>query len=220
MNPLHSLARSFIAPIFLAGGLDALRHPASKVSSAEKVLPQLNDLGITQSPTQLVRINGCVQVAAGLLLLAGRLPRAASAALAVSLVPTTFAGHRFWEEEDPTAKAIQKTQFLKNVALFGGLILAAVDRNGSPSMAWRAKKSVSHASSSLQSAGSSLASHGSRESMGDMATAVGDVLRDVAAPLLARGLDFAGNVGSSVADRAIHAGESVQAHTNSLIRSL
>lgn len=219
MNPLHSLARLCIGPIFLAGGVDALRHPESKVTSAEKVMPRLNELGITQSPTQLVRMNGGVQVAAGLLLLTGRLPRLASAALAVSLVPTTFAGHRFWEEEDPAAKAAQKTEFLKNVALFGGLILAALDRNGSPSLAWRAKRGVSHASSSLQSAGSSLASYGTGDSIGDRAIAVGDALRDVAAPLLARGLDFAGSVGSTVADRAAHAGESIQSHTNSLIRS-
>jgi uncharacterized membrane protein YphA (DoxX/SURF4 family) len=39
------------------------------------------------------------------------------------LVPTTLAGHRFWAEEDPQAKSMQRIQFLKNLAMFGGLLL-------------------------------------------------------------------------------------------------
>ena len=44
-------------------------------------------------------------------------------ALAGSLVPTTLAGHRFWEEEDDAARAQQTVQFLKNLAMFGGLLM-------------------------------------------------------------------------------------------------
>ena len=44
-------------------------------------------------------------------------------ALAGSLVPTTLAGHRFWEEEDDAARAQQTFQFLKNLAMFGGLLM-------------------------------------------------------------------------------------------------
>jgi len=38
-------------------------------------------------------------------------------------VPTTLAGHRFWEEEDEAARAQQTVQFLKNAAMMGGLLL-------------------------------------------------------------------------------------------------
>ena len=45
--------------------------------------------------------------------------------LAASLVPTTLAGHRFWEETDPQAKAMQRLQFAKNTSVLGGLLLAS-----------------------------------------------------------------------------------------------
>jgi hypothetical protein len=64
----------------------------------------------------------------------------AALALIGSIVPTTYAGHRFWEESDDVAKQQQLTHFLKNLGLLGGLILAAVDTEGAPSISWRAKR--------------------------------------------------------------------------------
>jgi uncharacterized membrane protein YphA (DoxX/SURF4 family) len=227
MNPIHSLARTCIAPIFLTGGLDALMHPDSKIAAAEKVVPQLHSLGFTGSPSRLVRVNGGVQLVAGFLLFAGVFPRTASAALAASMVPTTLAGHRFWEAEDADTKSAQRIQFLKNAALFGGLVLAATDRNGSPSMAWRAKRGVRHASHSLQSAKSDVVSRVSHDSLtdkagalGDKAAAMGDKVREAATPWLERGLEAAGSAGSSAGDILSNVGETVHTRTNSLIRSL
>jgi putative oxidoreductase len=69
----------------------------------------------------------------------------AALALGASLVPTTFAGHRFWEEGDPKQRAAQKIHFLKNVGLLGGLLLAALDTEGQPSLRWRAGRAAGHA---------------------------------------------------------------------------
>ena len=52
----------------------------------------------------LVQVNGAVQVVGGTLLGLGVLTRLAALALAASLVPTTLAGHRFWEEADPSPR--------------------------------------------------------------------------------------------------------------------
>ena len=68
----------------------------------------------------------------------GKLPRLASAVLAATLVPTTVAAHSFWQEQDPEVRAKQKVQFLKNLGLLGGLLLAAVDTEGKPGLAYRA----------------------------------------------------------------------------------
>ena len=65
--------------------------------------------------------------------------------LATSLVPTTAAGHRFWEEESPQSKAMQQTHFLKNLSILGGLILAATDTEGAPSLGWRARRAARRA---------------------------------------------------------------------------
>jgi uncharacterized membrane protein YphA (DoxX/SURF4 family) len=64
---------------------------------------------------------------AGSALALGRWPRQAAAVLASVLVPTTIAGHPFWEETTPQSRAAQRTQFLKNLGLCGGLLLVVLD---------------------------------------------------------------------------------------------
>ena len=96
----------------LRGGVGMLGRASS--GSAEP--PLTDDTG------RLVRVNGAVQVGAGIGLALGIAPRLAALALAASLVPTTAAGHRFWEEEDDKARAQQTIHFLKNITIMGGLL--------------------------------------------------------------------------------------------------
>ncbi|MBX3285922.1 MAG: DoxX family protein, partial [Actinobacteria bacterium] len=103
-----------------------------------------------------VRANGAVQVGAGLLLATGRFPRAASTALAITLVPTTVAGHPFWELEGDERRA-QRIHFLKNCGLLGGLILAAVDTEGRPGIAYRARHARDEAKAVAAATGLSAA---------------------------------------------------------------
>jgi putative oxidoreductase len=118
------VARPLLAGMFVYGGLDAYRNPEGKVPRAEKVAPDVAGLvGIDADTEQLVQFNGLVQVVAGLTLAFGVFPRLSALALAGSLVPTTLAGHRFWEEHDDAARAQQTIQFLKNAAMMGGLLL-------------------------------------------------------------------------------------------------
>lgn len=147
MTLTRLVARPMLASMFVVGGFNALRNAPKLAAKAEPVTETLTGLAdkvapdapIPHDPTTLVRINGAVQVGAGLLLATGRVPRLSSAALAATLVPTTAAGHRFWEETDPAAKAQQRIHFFKNVSMLGGLLLASVDTEGKPGLAWRAR---------------------------------------------------------------------------------
>jgi len=138
------IARPLLASIFVAGGIDAVRHPAGKVDRASAVTGPVSEQipFLPQDPETLVRLNGAVQIGAGLLLATGKFRRLASLALIGSIIPTTYAGHRFWEETDDVARAPQRMHFLKNLGLLGGLILAAVDTEGEPSLGWRTKHRV------------------------------------------------------------------------------
>jgi len=138
------LARPLLASIFIFGGADAAQNPESKAGAADKVLGDWTPPGL-ENTTQVVRIDGIVKVGAGVLLALGKMPRLSSLALAGSLVPTTLAGHRFWEEQDPQAAKAQKLHLLKNASILGGLILAAVDTEGRPSVGWRARHAVAEA---------------------------------------------------------------------------
>jgi uncharacterized membrane protein YphA (DoxX/SURF4 family) len=137
----EAIARPMISAVFVYGGLDSLRHPRDKVPAAEDVLAPVTDItGI--DPARLVMINGAIQVGAGVALAVGFLPRPAAIALAASLVPTTLAGHRFWEHGDQKERAGHTIHFLKNVAMLGGLVLAATSTGGRPSVPWRVKRAV------------------------------------------------------------------------------
>ena len=140
MSITRRIARPLLAAVFVSSGVDTLRNPAPRVAMAEPVAPHVAEpLPIPNDTEQLVKVNAGIQIFAGVLLAAGWFPRLAAAALAGSLGPTTLAGHRFWEEDDPGRRSQQQTQFLKNLGLLGGLILAIFDTEGAPSLSWRAR---------------------------------------------------------------------------------
>jgi len=118
-----------LAAVFIAGGMDVLKNPEPRAKLAKPVVDWVaSTVSIApRDPVAAVKLNAMVQLGAGGMLAAGILPRLAALALATSVVPTTVAGHRFWEIEDPVQRARQRTQFLKNTAILGGLLLAALD---------------------------------------------------------------------------------------------
>jgi putative oxidoreductase len=130
---VRRLARPLLASMFIAGGIDTLRRPQPKVDAAQA-------LGLQENTEQVVKGNAAAQVVAGLAFATNRLPRVSALVLAGSLVPTTAAGHRFWEYTDATQRADQTQHFLKNVSMLGGLLLAAVDTEGRESVARRTKR--------------------------------------------------------------------------------
>lgn len=152
MGLLRAVARPMLSAIFVSGGVEQLTDPASHVPIAKDVTDPVQDAAADVVPqaagvdaAQLVQLNGLAQVVGGLLLAIGRLPRLSALLLAGSLVPTTIAAHRFWEEEDPEAREQQQVHFLKNISLLGGLLIATMDREGRPSLAWRSGHAVDHA---------------------------------------------------------------------------
>lgn len=120
MRALHILARVAFGAPFAVLGFDAAKEPGGRVQMVEA-------FGIPQAET-VVRANGAAMAAGGAALAVGVLPRAAAAGLALSLIPTTQVGHPFWRETDPARRGQQRTQFLKNVALVGGLLAYAAKR--------------------------------------------------------------------------------------------
>jgi uncharacterized membrane protein YphA (DoxX/SURF4 family) len=137
---VRRLARPLLASVFIAGGVDALRNPGARTKQAAHLLEQVpTPEAVPNDPDLLVRVNGAALLGGGVLLATGRFPRLASTMLAASLIPTTAIEHAFWEETDPSRKAQQRSLFLKNVGLLGGLLLATVDTEGKPGLVWRAQ---------------------------------------------------------------------------------
>jgi uncharacterized membrane protein YphA (DoxX/SURF4 family) len=133
-----------LASIFVIQGWDTMLHPERVAPRAEPVVAPLAGRvpGVPARTEDAVRLNGAVQFTAGSLLALGIFPRLSALAIAATLVPTTAAGHRFWEVEDEKERAQQRIHFLKNLAIFGGLLIAAADTAGRPSLAWRSRHAV------------------------------------------------------------------------------
>jgi uncharacterized membrane protein YphA (DoxX/SURF4 family) len=150
---LRRLARPLLASIFIYGGIGALRQAEGHAEVAKPLLDKtigqqqakLPDAVPTDAVT-LVRVDAAVKILAGTAFAFGKLPRLSALALIGSLVPTTVAGHPFWEAKDDGEKQQQLIHFLKNAGLAGGLLIASADTEGKPSLGWRARRAATKAS--------------------------------------------------------------------------
>lgn len=150
MVDMRTLIRPLLAAPFIVGGINALRSPKSTADKAADVaVPVAAAVGLTQNSETLVKLNAYVQVGGGVALAIGFVPRIASLALAASLVPTTIAGHRFWAEGESSERSAQLIQFAKNAGMLGGLLAAALDTGGRPSVFWSGRRAAGHAAQSV-----------------------------------------------------------------------
>lgn len=156
MSIVRTIARPLLAATFIARGVDALLHPMAR---AERAAPLVNQLArfegaarLTKDPELLVRGNGAVMVGAGVLLATGSAPRLSALALTASALPATYLDHPFWEAKDPQRRRDERSLFLRDVGLVGGLLLASVDTEGRPGLAWRGRHAVTEVERSAQRA--------------------------------------------------------------------
>lgn len=154
---VRRIARPLLASSFIFGGIDTLRNPQPRVPAAKPVVETIAAVADKQLPVQVsrdveqwVKIDAGVKVGAGLLFALGKLPRLSALTLAVSTIPTTLAGHRFWEASDPKERNAHLIHFLKNLGLLGGLLIAAVDTEGKPSVGYRARRAAHKAAETTE----------------------------------------------------------------------
>lgn len=119
MGLMKFLARLCMSGIFIVGGYGAFSNPTGR----HKALPKV---GLPESE-ELVKLNGATMVGAGVTLALGIFPRLSALTLIGNLIPTTLAGHAFWQETDEKTRQQQTIQFCKNLGLIGGLLLVVFD---------------------------------------------------------------------------------------------
>jgi putative oxidoreductase len=139
MGLTRRLAQPLLAASFVAGGVETLLDPGPRIQRAREA--GLDEVGFGDAAS-LTRANAAVQIGAGAMLATNRLPRLSALVLAASLLPTTYAGHPFWSETDKQMKQQQRSSFLKNLGLLGGLIVTALDRTRRESLVHRARHKV------------------------------------------------------------------------------
>lgn len=218
---VRRVARPLLSVVFIGQGIEALRKPQQAAETARPTveglqkLPESAAAKVPQDPMTLARVTAGVQIGGGLLLASGKLPRLASAALAATVVPGSLGGHLFWNETDPERKAQQRRDFLTDLSLLGGLMIASVDTEGKPSLGWRGRQAARRASEAVssalpggtQSGGALLETVGEKVGHGLQAGAEhGRELAEVAGERLSPLLDVARERGSELAETALERG--------------
>ena len=153
----RGLARTLIAGTFIAGGVAAWKRSAKLAPAGQDVVaPVESALGRAVDTEEFVKANAALQVAAGGLFALGIASRPMALLLGASLVPTTLTGHAFWDTGDQTERQAQQLQFLKNASILGGLVFAALDTGGRPSVFWRGRQLAGELGNSISATTSSI----------------------------------------------------------------
>lgn len=113
-STVQRVAGALVAVPFVVLGAQAARDPAHRTALAAR-------LGLP-APEASVRLNGAAMVAGGIGLATGVRRREAALGLVASLVPTTVAGHRFWEQDDALAAKLDRIAWMKNIGLAGAAL--------------------------------------------------------------------------------------------------
>lgn len=111
---LMLIGRICIAIIFLLAGFN-------KIVDQDGTLAYMAAKGVPYIPYALYTA-AIVEIVAGALLVFGYKTRFAATVLAIFLAAVTYMMHDFWHSTDPADKAMQTMNFLKNLAIFGGLL--------------------------------------------------------------------------------------------------
>jgi putative oxidoreductase len=115
------LGRLAIAALFIPGGFNKLTGIAGFAQMlAERGVP---------APTLMAWIGTIVELIAGVALALGLKTRTAALALIAFTVIATLIAHRFWDYPD-AQRAMQQIQFMKNLAVIGGLLLLVARGGG------------------------------------------------------------------------------------------
>ena len=118
----HLVGRILLALLFLVAGTRKLMAPAASAGYFAKLGFPMTDV--------LVWVVIAVEIGGALLLILGWKARWAAYALAIFTVIATFAAHRFWEFGDAAQYAAQLNNFLKNLAVIGGMLILAATGPG------------------------------------------------------------------------------------------
>jgi putative oxidoreductase len=113
MNAAALAGRILLAVIFILSGF-------SKLTAFAGTAAYMASKGLPMVPVLLV-LTILVELGGGILLAVGFKARWAALAIFLFLIPTTLVFHKFWGIDAAQAQ-MQQTQFLKNLAIMGGML--------------------------------------------------------------------------------------------------
>jgi uncharacterized membrane protein YphA (DoxX/SURF4 family) len=114
---LKHIALLIYSSMLFVGGWQQAQEPGGRATRARSSGLPVNDT--------LVQASGWAMITAAAALQFQPLRRLAALAVAAQLLPITYAGHRFWAEEEGPQRAQQRIHFFKNVSMIGSALYIA-----------------------------------------------------------------------------------------------
>jgi putative oxidoreductase len=126
ISPVLALAaRLLMAPLFLSAGI-------GKAMAFKGTVGYMGKLGLP-APELMTILAIAVEAGGAVLLILGWRTRWAAWGLAIFTAVATLLAHRFWDV-DASQMVSERGQFLKNLAIMGGLLMMAAFGPGSASI--------------------------------------------------------------------------------------
>lgn len=144
MSLIRRIARPALAAPFIVEGVRTAITP-DRAEVAPGTFDQVDGaLEKTSTPAfvdtrTLLRVSGAVAATAGVLFAVGKSPRAAATVLLLTTTVGVSGRKKVWELKG-TERTEEIQSILKDVALLGAVMIAAVDRDGKPSFAYQLGK--------------------------------------------------------------------------------
>ena len=154
MSLIRRIARPLIAAPFVYEGVRTVKDPRRSTESAQKTFSILDDFlrknNIPVSSETVVRASAGASVGAALLYATNRAPRVA----ALTLLATTNIGLAGRKGALSKLSGPERSEEIRGIltdaALLGAVLLAAVDRDGRPSLGYRMNKMVERGQKTAQ----------------------------------------------------------------------
>lgn len=115
MEIIFVVGRILLGGFFLMGGIRHFKDKDSMVNYAKSK-------GVASAEIATI-MTGLLLILGGLGIILGTFIQVAMGLLVLFLVPTSFIMHAFWKETDPQIKMSDRSNFLKNMALAGALLI-------------------------------------------------------------------------------------------------
>lgn len=144
------IARPLLAGWFVAEGVDAFRRPGPHVERMRDAWrrlaarTQLPEPPPTDTLRLVVKVHGGAMAGAGMLLALGKAPRASACALALLTAPVAVMDAPVRQGATTPATLAAGSDrgmrtLLRDLSLLGGALIAGLDKEGAPSLRWRAR---------------------------------------------------------------------------------
>lgn len=145
MSLVRSIARPLLAAPFIYEGVQTARRPERVVEilpvSLADLEAQVEKTQISASADQLLRATGAVAAIAGTAFALNKAPRLSAAVLLATTTLGLAGRKKVWE-----LRGEEQLEEIRSIAgdlgLFGGILLAVVDTDGKPSLAYRVDKLI------------------------------------------------------------------------------